>query len=361
LIVVHEFGHFIVAKRSGVGVLKFSVGFGPNLFARTVNGTEYAVSAIPLGGYVKMIGEDPEAEEPVDPKISFSHQPIWKRAAIVTAGPVFNLIFAFVAFSAVFYAYGARIPSEAAKVGGAMDGRPASRAMYPECLLAPSSDVVSLDASLREGDVVSSVDGRRIETWEELSEAIQGSGGREVELVVLRDGSPLTLLVRPEAEPNQNLFGEVTGEVYRIGIERGFDQEQVGVARAITMGASQTAWWVQTLALSVVKIFQGRIPARDIGGPILIVQTAGQQAKVGLESLLHFMAVISINLGILNLLPIPILDGGHLLFLTIEAVMRRPLDTRHREIAQQVGFVILICLMAFAFYNDIARNLPGWG
>src|SRR5262249_18268640 len=128
LIVVHEFGHFIVAKRSGVGVLKFSVGFGPRLFGRTVNGTEYVLSAVPLGGYVKMVGEDPDSTEAVDPRISFSHQNVWKRVAIVTAGPLFNLLFAFVAFSIVLAIYGQRLPSEVAKVGGVMSGMPAAQA-----------------------------------------------------------------------------------------------------------------------------------------------------------------------------------------------------------------------------------------
>lgn len=343
LIIVHEFGHFIVAKRSGVGILKFSVGFGPKLFGRTVNGTEYALSAIPLGGFVKMVGEDPEAEEAVDPRISFAHQPLWKRAAIVFAGPGFNLLFAFLAFSILFMTYGARVPSQVAKVGGVMDGMPAAQ------------------AGLQADDVVTAIDGKPIATWEELSAAIRASEGREVELQVQRGTEVLSVRVLPQASPEKNIFGEVLGTAYKIGIEYGSDIKQVGPVEAVQMGATQTVWWIQTLAVSVVKIFQGKIPAKDIGGPILIVQAAGQQAKVGLESLLHFMAVISINLGILNLLPIPILDGGHLLFITVEAVMRRPLAMRHREIAQQVGLVILICLMAFAFYNDIARVIQGWG
>jgi regulator of sigma E protease len=127
------------------------------------------------------------------------------------------------------------------------------------------------------------------------------------------------------------------------------------------MGAKQTLWWSETVVVGLVKAIQQKISAKDIGGPILIVQAASEQAKNGFESLLHFMAVISINLGILNLLPIPILDGGHLLFITLETVMRRPLETRHREIAQQVGLVILLCLMAFAFYNDIGRVIRCWG
>jgi regulator of sigma E protease len=343
LIIVHEFGHFIVAKRSGVGVLKFSVGFGPRLFGRTVNGTEYVLSAIPLGGFVKMAGEDPDAAEAVDPRISFSHQPIWKRVAIVVAGPLFNLLFAFLAFTVVLAIYGQRVPSDVAKVGGVMPNMPALR------------------AGLQVGDVVTAVDGQPIATWDALSNAIRASGGRPVGMALQRGDQSLTVSVTPEANEEKNIFGEVVGEAYRIGIERGFEQVSVGPLEAIGSGAAQTLWWIQTLIMSVVKILQGKIPAQDIGGPILIVQAAGQQAAIGLESLLLFMAVISINLGILNLLPIPILDGGHLLFFLVEAVMRRPLDMRHREIAQQVGLVILIGLMAFAFYNDILRVVRGWG
>jgi regulator of sigma E protease len=171
----------------------------------------------------------------------------------------------------------------------------------------------------------------------------------------------LQVEVTPQAKDDKSIYGETLGTVYVIGIERGFDQDHVNPIVAIGMGAKQTAWWVTTLLVSVGKMFQGKIPAKDIGGPILIVQAAGQQARLGLENLLHFMAVISVNLGVLNLLPIPVLDGGHLFFFAIEAVLRRPLDIRHREIAQQVGLVLLISLMAFAFYNDIARVVQGWG
>lgn len=344
LIIVHEFGHFIVAKRSGVGVLKFSVGFGPRLFGRVYNGTEYVLSAIPLGGYVKMVGEDPDATEPVDERISFSHQPVWKRVAIVLAGPAFNLLLAFAVFAGVFAIYGRPVGSDVAKVGALMPDMPAAR------------------AGLQSGDVITAVDGRPIATWEELSNAIRASAGRSVALVLQRgEDESLTITVTPESKPEKNLFGEVVGEAYVIGIERGSSKVPVGPVEAIVEGAKYTGFWIETLVMSVVKIFQGRIPAGDIGGPLLITQAAAQQAKAGLESLLMFMAVISINLGILNLLPIPILDGGHLLFFLVEGVMRRPLDLRHREIMQQVGLVILIGLMAFAFYNDILRVIRGWG
>ena len=342
LIIVHEFGHFLVAKWSGVGVLKFSVGFGPTLFGRTVNGTEYVLSAIPLGGFVKMVGEDPDATEPVDPRISFSHQSVWKRIAIVIAGPVFNLIFAFLIFSVVLAIYGQRVPVEEARIGGVTADMPAAK------------------AGLQANDLVLAADGKAV-NWEQLSAAIRASEGHAVVLDVRRGDQVLQVTVTPEPRPDKSIFGESIGTTYLIGIERGFDLVSVGPLEAIANGAEQTAWWCRTLIMSVVKIVQGRIPAQEIGGPILIAQAAGQQAQIGLESLLLFIAVISINLGVLNLLPIPILDGGHLLFFVLEIVMRRPLDMRHREIAQQVGLVILISLMAFAFYNDILRVIRGWG
>jgi len=344
LILFHELGHFFVAKRVGVGVTKFSIGFGPVVFGRRVGRTEYALSAIPLGGFVKMVGEDPEEElGEADRAIAFQTQPLWKRFAIVMAGPLANLVFAFVAFSLVAAIYGARVPSELAKVGGVIPNMPAAA------------------AGLQAGDVILAVGETPVEKWDKLSETIRASGGKPVALTLQRGETRVQVTLTPEERPDKNIFGETMGTAYVIGIERGFDQEDVGIVTAIVTGAEQTAWWVQTLLMSIVKLLQGRIPTREIGGPILIAQAAGEQARMGLEYLLHFMAVISINLGVLNLLPIPVLDGGHLLFFALEAVMRRPLDLRHREIAQQVGLVVLLSLMVFAFYNDIARVIHGWG
>jgi len=345
LIVVHEFGHFIVAKKSGVGILKFSVGFGPTLFGRTVGGTEYVISAIPLGGFVKMVGEDPDSEEPVDEAISFSHQDLWKRCMIVLAGPAFNLLFAFLAFSCVYFAYGMPLANPDAEIGHVQEGRPAAAAGFAA------------------GDVITSVDGAPIASWVELSEAIRASDGRELAITATRDGASVTLRVTPEERDQKNLFGEVVGaKYYAIGVGPGTIHEDIGLVGSVGTGFERTLWWISTISTSVYKLVRGEIPAAEIGGPILIAQTAGSQAEQGgLESLVQFMAVISINLGILNLLPIPILDGGHLLFFLIEAVMRRPLDMRQREVAQQVGLVILIALMAFAFYNDIGRVLGSWG
>lgn len=343
LILFHEMGHFLVAKRVGVGVLKFSIGFGPKLFGRRIGDTEYVVSAIPLGGFVKMIGEDPEEEvSEADRAYSFNNKALWKRTAIVLAGPVANLLLAFLAFTVAFMFYGAQVPGEAARVGGLIKGMPAET------------------AGLKPGDVILAVNAQPIDNWEKLSEIISGSGGSTLNLSVERDGQRFDLPIVPQAKEDKNIFGEVQGTAFRIGIERGFITEKVSVIEAIGMGASQTVWWVRTLALSVWKLIRGSIPADQIGGPILIVQAAGEQAQKGLEDLLHFMAMISVNLAVLNLLPIPILDGGHLFFFLIEGVLRRPLAIRQRLIAQQLGFVVLVGLMAFALYNDIARNVQSW-
>ncbi len=344
LILFHELGHFLVAKRCGVGVLKFSIGFGPTLLGRKVGNTEYVVSAIPLGGFVKMVGEDPDEEiSDADRAVAFQTQALWKRLAIVLAGPMANILFAFVAFTLVIAAYGDFVPNESSKVGGVRENMPAAT------------------AGLQPGDIVTAIDGQAIDKWAQLSEGIRNSGGRSLELTVIRDDSTLHLTVTPKEQSEKNIFNETVGTAYLIGIEPAFEAQPVGLLQSVQLGAAQTFWWVETLATSVVKLIQGRIPAKDIGGPILIAQAAGQQARLGFDYLLRFMAVISINLGVLNLLPIPILDGGHLLFFLIEAVRRRPLDTKHREIAQQVGLVLLLGLMAFAFYNDIARVIHGWG
>ncbi len=344
LILFHELGHFLVAKWSGVGVLKFSIGFGPVVVGRKIGETEYVISAIPLGGYVKMVGEDPEEAVSEEQRAaSFQAQPLWKRFAIVFAGPFANLLFTVAAFALVFATYGARVPSEHAKVGNVMADMPAAA------------------AGLKSGDTVLAVDGKPVATWDELSQAIRGSGGRTVVLTVERAGQRLEVSVTPQPREEKNLFGEVTGTAYVIGIERGFDVQVVGPLRASWMAVQQTAWWVETIVVSIGKMLTGKIPAREIGGPILIAQAAGEQARLGLEYLLHFMAVISVNLAVLNLLPIPVLDGGHLFFFLIEAIRRRPIDIRYREIAQQVGLVLLLLLMVFAFYNDIARVLKRWG
>lgn len=345
LILIHESGHFFVAKRMGVKVLKFSIGFGPRLFGTKSGDTEYVLSAIPFGGFVKMVGEDPEEEvAEADRDVAFPSKSIAARAAIVLAGPGTNIVGAFLLFALVFVAYGVRMPSEEAKVGGLSPGMPAEA------------------AGLKPGDVVKAVDGVAVANWDELYKAIRGSGGQPLAIDVDRDGRRLEMQVTPKEVIDKTLFGEeLDTKSFVIGIERGLDVKEVEPTQAVWMAAQQTWGWAETIVVGLFKMVSGSIPAKDIGGPLEIARQAGKQADLGFEYLLTYMAVISLNLGLLNLLPIPILDGGHLLFLGIEAVMRRPLELRHRELAQQAGLFILLGLMAFAFYNDILRVVGGVG
>ena len=342
LIFVHELGHFMVAKWSGVMVQRFSLGFGPRVLAFRRGETEYAISAVPLGGYVKMLGEDPDEDVPSgEAARAFASQPLHRRTAIVVAGPLMNLLTAFVAFTVVFAAFGAGSPAAGPRIGGVMPGMPAAT------------------AGLQAGDTVLAIEGTPLETWEELSERVRASEGRPLTMQVRRADGEVDVVVTPEERPERSPFGEEIGKAYLIGIERAVDIESVSIVQAVGLGAYQTYFWTKMTLLSIVKIFQGVVSARDLGGPILIVQAAGQQAELGLEYLLRFLGLISVNLGVLNLLPIPVLDGGHLLFFGAEALRGRPLAIRHREMAQQVGLMLLLALMVFVFYNDIARIVTG--
>ena len=343
LIFVHELGHFLVAKASGVAVLRFSLGFGPRLFGRTVGETEYVVSAVPLGGYVKMLGEDAEDEDGVrvDPARSFATQSLSKRFAIVFAGPFFNFLFAWVCLVVVAGAYGILKPADEATVGGLSEGLPAA------------------EAGLEKGDRIVAVDGEAIRTWDELSDRILASEGKALSFSVERGDETLEVSVAPEKQVHRNIFGEDLGEVYRIGVERAMITEEVGWVAAPWIAARQTFLYSELIVVSLFKMIRGQISARELGGPITIARVAGERAQGGLKSILEFMAFLGVNLGVLNLLPIPVLDGGHLFFFAAEAVVRRPIGARTREMAQQVGLFLLVSLMLFAVYNDIYRWIQG--
>jgi len=340
LIFVHEFGHFLAAKLFGVRVLTFSLGFGPKLLGRRHGDTEYVISAFPLGGYVKMFGENPGDETPpAEARVSFAGKPVWQRFLIVAAGPVFNLAFAVVLFCLVFLIAGLPQPVETTMIGQV------------------NPDSAAEVAGLRAGDAIVAVEGRRTGTWEEVSEAIGASGGREVEIVIERDGETLNLRARPTLEQSKNIFGETVEERYMLGIVRSQEvtYERVSPWRALTAGLEQTWTFIYLTLLGIVKIIQKVVPASELGGPILIAQLAGQQMEAGWINFCYFIGLISVNLGILNLLPIPILDGGHLVFFTVEAIQRKPVHLRTMEIMQQIGLVLLGSLMIYVFYNDLVR------
>jgi regulator of sigma E protease len=340
LIFVHELGHFLSAKLMGVRVLKFSLGFGPKIVSKKYGDTEYLISSIPFGGYVKMLGESSEEELKEGEKVfAFNHQPVWKRFFIVFLGPLFNMLFAVVIFIAVFL-YG--LPVLLPEVGEVLSGSPAER------------------AGLMKGDTVIAIDGSQINRWDEMTKIIHSSPGRTLKLNVKRQAEVITVMVVPEKKMVQNIFGEAK-EVGLIGIKPSGTTiiRQGSVIGAIENAVGRT-WDISVLTVvSVVKLIQRVIPMETIGGPILIIQMAGEQASHGMMNFFVFMAIININLGILNLLPIPILDGGHILFLGIEVIRRKPLSEKFVGLAQKVGLVIILFLMAFAFYNDIIRIVTG--
>ena len=436
LIFFHELGHFLVARLFGVGVEKFSLGFGPRLFGRTVGITDYRVSAIPLGGYVKMVGDEPDAE--LDPKMlpySFTHKHVFKKILIVAAGPFFNLLLAVIIYAAFFLFIGtedirpvinhidARGPAAQTvlRVGdriAAVDGKPvaawsdinrlvadaegrqvqftigrddataqvtiAPRAQVTKDILgddamfydigfsgvAPINAVVgdvaegypAAKAGLRKGDLIVAINDRPVDNWNTMKTIISESRGDALTIRYVRDDETRTVAVAPVRISEDNPLGEQI-ESYRIGISSpGIEipeSDRIVVRRgplaAVVEAVDQTYQISRLTVLSIGKLIMGTVSTKTLGGPIMIAEMAGEQAKAGMTNLIFFIAVLSINLAVLNFLPIPVLDGGHLLFFSIEAVIGRPINTRMREIAQQAGVFILIMLMIFVFYNDITR------
>ncbi len=347
LIFVHELGHFIAAKLNGVRVLIFSLGFGPRLCGFKAGETEYLLSAVPLGGYVKMLGEghDDNGEEetgegfsPPDEEekaVSYAYKSPWRRLAIIVAGPGANIVFAALVFSLV-YLFG--VPSLLPVVGEVNYKLPA------------------FSAGLKPGDRIVAIDGKQIPTWDELSRTIRNSGGRELLLEFERAGERRSVKIKPARIESRNVFGEPVNS-YVIGITAAGKTavKHYRPGRALVEGLKETWNVAQLTVVGFIKMIERVIPARELGGPILIAQMAGQHAKAGILSLLYFMGIISVNLGILNLFPIPVLDGGHLLFIVLELLLGRPVNRRKIEFAQQVGLCLLISLMVFVFYNDLAR------
>jgi len=340
LIFVHELGHFLVAKWSGVGVLKFSLGFGPRVLGKKIGETEYIISAIPLGGYVKMLGEEGDEElSPEDERRSFQNQSVYKRIAIVVAGPLFNFLLAIVIFS-IIYTIG--VPTLTTRVGGIQDG------------------AAAFEAGIEKGDLVLAVDGAEVLYWSDMAAIIKDSKGRDLTITIERDNKISDVVVKPGAVKGKNIFGEEV-ESYKIGIASSSEMVTVRLNpfKAVVEGAEQTWWFTKLTYVSIVKIIQRVISPSTLGGPIMIAKMSGEYAKQGIIPFIFFMAVLSINLGVLNLLPIPVLDGGHLMFYLIEIVTRKEINMKWREMAQQVGFFLLILLMVFVFYNDIARIVSG--
>jgi regulator of sigma E protease len=342
LIFVHELGHFIFAKLFGVGVEKFSLGFGPKIVGKTIGGTEYLVSAFPLGGYVKMVGESPDAEVSAEEQErSFMGKHPLKRIVIVAAGPIFNLLFAGLLFI-IIYMIG--VPAATTRIGEVIPGKPAAV------------------SGIQPKDLVTAVNGKPVSRWDEFAGIIAESNGAPLEIEVKRGESLLSFRITPEKNEGKNLFGEKM--VYPvIGVVAAAEMvtDRYSPLKAIVRGSQQTWKVIKLTILSIVKMIERVVPLDSVGGPIMIAKMAGEQAAAGGVSFLAFMALLSINLGILNLLPVPILDGGHLFFYCWEMLFRKPVSMKTREVAQQIGLVLLISLMVLAFYNDIVRYLVKQG
>ncbi|GAB0056354.1 Metalloprotease MmpA [Candidatus Magnetaquicoccaceae bacterium FCR-1] len=347
LIFVHELGHFLVARMMGVRVLVFSLGFGPRIagWSRGAGETEYRLSLIPLGGYVKMLGENEEEDEekdqsghPVvvaDAPDSFANQGVWSRIAIVFAGPAFNFLFALMVLVMAFMlGVGELLPV----VGSVSRGMPAEQ------------------AGLRVGDRVVAINEQPVTRWEVLSQTIKRSEGVPLRFTVERPEGPILLTIQPRVQEMTNIFGE-TVRTWLVGIGPGSGTEFVtyGFFSALVKGVEHAWRMTDMIVTGVWKIITRSIPADQIGGPLMIAEMAGKTAEQGASSMLFFMALISINLGILNLLPIPVLDGGHLLFFLIEAVKGSPLSEQVRLQANRAGMFLLIVLMAWAMKNDLTR------
>ncbi len=340
LIFFHELGHFLVAKHFGVKVLKFSLGFGPKLIGKKIGETEYLISLFPLGGYVKMLGENgDEGDEPLTPQEemkSFSNKHPLKRIAIVAAGPLFNLFLALLIFCGFFLIAGTQVMIP--EIGQVREGSPADK------------------AGLLKGDVIVAIEGTPLETWAKIKDVVQDSAGKPLQFTVKRRDESLTVTVIPEISVTKNIFGEEIKSAL-IGIIAAGKSKQVflGPLESVREGFGKTWEITKLTCLTIVKLFQRVISIKTLGGPILIGQMTGQLAQENWVYLFPFMAVISINLGILNLLPIPILDGGFIIFLLLELIAGKPLSIKNRELAQKAGIFLLVILMAVVVYNDVTR------
>lgn len=338
LIFFHELGHFAVAKSMGIGVHTFALGFGKKLVGFSRGGTEYRICVVPLGGYVQLMGENPDEElsSHEDARKSFSHRPPWQRMLVVGAGPVFNFVLALGIYAGIFLFVGQQML--APTVGAVQEGMPADK------------------AGLKAGDRIVSIQGEPIDYWHQLSEHIRGSDGERLVLRVDRGDTIRTLRVTPKVKATENIFGEKV-ETTLIGIEVAGDSiyRDLGPLEAIGAGAQQTWQVIKLTFLGLVKIIQRAVPLESLGGPILIAQLVGKEAQQGFVDVLGLTALISVNLGILNLLPIPVLDGGHLFFFGMETILGRPVDPKWREIAMRIGLSLLIALMILVIYNDLFR------
>jgi regulator of sigma E protease len=299
------------------------------------------VSLVPFGGFVKLLGEDKEEEiEPELKNFSYHSKTALQKILIIFGGPLFNLLFAVIVFSFLFMK---GVPVLQPYIGGVQKGLPAEH------------------AGLKPGDRIIRIAGFEIKSWDDVSRIISESKGDFLNISVLRDNKIVKVTLKPKIREYKNIFGEKK-QRYFIGIYADTNKYQIihyNPVYSFWLGTKETGKWIKLTFLSIVKIIERVIPLNTIGGPILIGQIAGQQAKAGAANFLFFLAMISVNLGVLNLLPIPILDGGHIVIITLEAIRGKEIDIKKIEFIQKVGLSFILILMFFAFYNDILRLIRG--
>ncbi|MDR3641493.1 MAG: RIP metalloprotease RseP [Humidesulfovibrio sp.] len=338
LIFFHELGHFLVARMLGIGVKAFALGFGPKLWSFRAGMTEYRLCALPLGGYVMLAGESPDSpEEPEFPKhLLFSLRPVWQRMCVVAAGPIFNFLLAWGLYWALFASQGQM--GLAPTVGQVLPESPAMR------------------ADIRAGDNVLKVNGRSITFWDDLTQQVQASEGNAITLEIKRGKEVVTATVTPELRERKNVFGEtVKSPMLGIVATREIVTMELDAGQSLKLSAKETWRAIVNMVTALVKMIERVVPADSIGGPILIVQLINREAQEGIIGVLALAAALSANLGFVNLLPIPVLDGGHLALFSLEGLTRKPLSERARSVAMRLGIAMLAALMLFATYNDLRR------
>ena len=336
LVFVHEFGHYWAARRCGIRVEVFSVGFGRELWGWTDRaGTRWKIALIPLGGYVRMFGEVDGARTltPDDHAVAFGNKPLGQRAFVVAAGPAANFLFAIVLAAVMFMTYGQRQTSPV--VTEVVEGSAAA------------------SAGIRAGDRFAELDGETITRFEDLQRIVRLSPGRPLEAVVIRDGAETSLTVTPAVEQQTDSLGNVH-EFGLLGV-RGRATETVRLGPGEALGAGVDYTWTMTVTILafVGEMIEGRRSTDELGGVLRIGHLAGEVAKIDFSAYLHFMVLLSINLGLINLFPIPLLDGGHLVFYAIEAVRGRPLGQKAQEIGFRIGLGLVVALMLFVTWNDL--------
>ena len=348
VVFVHEMGHYLVGRWCGIGVKAFSIGFGPELIGfNDRHGTRWRLSAIPLGGYVKFVGDMNATSEP-DPdavkrlpeserRIAFHTQPVWKRAATVFAGPLFNFLLTIAVFAVMFTLY----------------GRVVSEPMVAE--VRPDSPAAA--AGFQPGDRFVSVNGSHVDTFADVQRIVSGRAGDPITFVVLRNGTEVTLTATPEVIEQKDALGNTI----KTGVIGVVNNSEMGQPRLITYGPMEavgqalreTGYIVERTGQFLSRFAVGREDKCQLGGPVKIAELAGKAAGLGVEWLVQLVALLSVGIGILNLLPIPPLDGGHLLFYGIEAVIRRPVSERTMEAVYRAGLLLVLVFMGFVFWNDL--------